>query len=334
MVYNFREYPLKVYGVPNFEQTKRVERLPQELREKVPSLQFLGRRCLGARVRFQTNAISFTVQLTLENVSVDIGMSIFAAQAACVFIGNKGEERFVGLVYPKAYGETIFQATFEKSAAMEEVTIYLPRNEVVLDCQIQTDDSAIVKEPTPYTYEKPIAFYGSSIVEGGAAGNVANNYPAILSRRLDMDFYNFGFSGNAKGELPIAEYLGDLDCSAYVIDYDHNAPTKEHLANTHYAFYKRLREKKTHTPILIMSRPKAVYNDDDIARREIIMQTYCKARQEGDSNIYFLDGETFFSGIRDAVCLVDGVHPNDLGFYRMANAVEPKLRIMLKGAKI
>ena len=150
---------------------------------------------------------------------------------------------------------------------------------------------------------------------------------------MDTDFYNFGFSGNAKGELPIAEYLGELDCSAYVIDYDFNAPTKEHLANTHYAFYKRLREKQPNTPILIISRPKAVYNDDDIARREIIMQTYCKAREEGDGNIYFVDGETFFVGIRDAVCLVDGVHPNELGFYCMANSIEPNLKIMLKGRK-
>lgn len=31
---------------------------------------------------------------------------------------------------------------------------------------------------------------------------------------------------------------------------------------------------------------------------------------------------------------VYGVHPNDLGFYRMANAVEPKLRMMLKGVKV
>lgn len=128
----------------------------------------------------------------------------------------------------------------------------------------------------------------------------------------------------------LADYLGDLDCSAYIIDYDHNAPTKEHLSNTHYPFYKRLREKKPRTPILVISRPKLPYNDDEIARREIIMQTYCRARQEGDENIYFLDGETFFSGIHDAVCLVDGVHPNDLGFYCMANAIEPKLKSMLK----
>ncbi len=330
MIYNFKNPPLQVYGVPNFDKTKIVERLPQSVREQVPSLAFLGRRCLGARVRFQTNATTFTVKMELESVKVDIGMAIFSAQGACVFVGANDRENFVGLVYPKAYGETAFQRTFTKSADMEEVTIYLPRNEVVVSCEIEVDDGAIVEEAKPYAYDKPIAFYGSSIVEGGASSNVANNYPAILSRRLNFDFYNFGFSGNAKGELPIAEYLGGLDCSAYVIDYDHNAPTKEYLAQTHYPFYKKLREMKPNIPILMMTRPKDCYNADDKMRREVVKATYDKARLEGDENVYFLDGETFFSEIDVALCFVDCTHPNDLGFYCMANKIEPIIKEMLR----
>ncbi|MBQ4043418.1 MAG: hypothetical protein IJD06_05410, partial [Clostridia bacterium] len=42
---------------------------------------------------------------------------------------------------------------------------------------------------------------------------------------------------------------------------------------------------------------------------------------EGDKNVYFIDGETLFEGeFRDS-CTVDGSHPNDLGFFRMAMVI-------------
>jgi len=45
------------------------------------------------------------------------------------------------------------------------------------------------------------------------------------------------------------------------------------------------------------------------------------AKNEGDENVYFIDGETLFEGpLRDS-CTVDGCHPNDLGFFRMAQVI-------------
>lgn len=38
-----------------------------------------------------------------------------------------------------------------------------------------------------------------------------------------------------------------------------------------------------------------------------------------------IDGETFFYGELRDLCMVDGCHPNDLGFYKMANQIERAL---------
>jgi len=65
-------------------------------------------------------------------------------------------------------------------------------------------------------------------------------------------------------------------------------------------------------------------------RREIIMQTYLSARANGDKNVYFCDGRALFdTHLRDA-CTADGCHPNDLGFYRMAQSVYRELSQILK----
>ena len=47
-----------------------------------------------------------------------------------------------------------------------------------------------------------------------------------------------GFSGSARGEEDFAEYLaGFPEMSLFVMDYDHNSPSPEHLAETHAPFF-------------------------------------------------------------------------------------------------
>ena len=48
-----------------------------------------------------------------------------------------------------------------------------------------------------------------------------------------------------------------------------------------------------------------------------------------DKNVYFVDGKKMFGKEDRDMCTVDGSHPNDLGFLRMADMVEPVLRGLL-----
>lgn len=328
MKFTYLDKPLKVFGIPKFDERKILERLPEYVRKAVPKIDFLGRRPTGARLCFRTDADNFTVRLQFETMSVDVGMSIYSCQSAFVYVGERATSRFAGIVGPKSYNQLECEQAFEKSAEMEDVTIFLPRNEVLKNVEIELPDTATVLEPTPYKYSIPVLFYGSSITEGGCCCNVSNAYSAILSRRLDFDYINLGFSGNARGETPVADFINELDISCFVYDYDHNAPDVEHLKNTHYPFYRRIRDRKPRLPILMMTRPKGVYTDEERERREVVLATFERAKAEGDANVYFLDGETFFENDAE-LCLIDGIHPNDLGFYKMALAIEPTLKQIL-----
>ncbi len=327
--YTLFDKPLKVSGVPFFEKNKRLARLPDELIGLLPCLDHLGRRCVGARVAFKTNSPSFTVKVVLKTLVVDIGMSIYASQSAQIMLGERENARHLGVVNPPNYNTKTFQKTFNKSSELEQITIYFPRNEQIETIEITVEDGATVTEPTPYKYPKPVVFYGSSITEGGCSCNSTNAYNAILSRWLDFDYYNLGFSGNARGELVMADYINTIDMGAFVYDYDHNAPTVEHLANTHKPFFDRIREAHPNIPILMMTRPAEVYNNDMKARRDIVKATYNAAVAAGDKNVYFIDGETFYGETDRNLCSVDNCHPNDLGFFRMANTIRPVLKEML-----
>ncbi len=327
--YRYTDAPLEVHGLPFFAENGKLERLPEEVREKVPSLAFLGRRSAGARICFRTDSPRFTVKMELETNTPDLAMGLFCAQSAHVMVGDRKNPTYAGLVGPKTYEEMVCEATFEKSAEMEEVTVWLPRNEVIADITVSVEDGARVEAPTPYTYP-PILYYGSSITEGGCTSRVTNNYVAIISRHLDVDFYNFGFSGCAMGEPEMAECIRDIPMCIFVYDYDHNAPTPEHLEKTHEPFFKMIRETCPDLPVVMMTKPDFDYDKNAPRRREIVRRTYENARAAGDENVYFVDGETFFGDIDREFCTVDRCHPNDLGAAGMARAVEPVIAKILQ----
>lgn len=154
---------------PGFSQTGRLERLPEEVRRQLPSLAYLGRRCPGARVALRTDSPTVGVSVRYEGLSVDCGMSLYQCQASYVYIGPRRTARYAGLVFPESYDAVQASGSFSKSGTMEDVMIYLPRNEVLAEVIIQVEDGARVEAPTPYAHPVPVLYYGSSITEGAFA---------------------------------------------------------------------------------------------------------------------------------------------------------------------
>ncbi len=326
--YSYTDEPIRLYGVPFFD--KELVRMPQTLIDELgaKTYQHLARRCPGARLRFRTNSKSFGIKIKFGTLSIDYGMSAFGCQSASVYIGAYPDQKYLGLAKLKSYDIAECEDTFTTDGTMQDITVFLPRNEHIDDILLTFEDDASVEAPTPYRYEKPIVFYGSSITEGGCCNNVANAYTTLVSRALDVDFINLGLSGSARGQLAMADYINKIDMSVFVYDYDHNSPDPEHLRSTHEPFFRRIREAHPELPILMLSRPfpKIEDNADTSERREIVRTTFENAKQHGDSNVYFIDGNDFFDDDVRESCFLDGIHPNDLGFWLMAEKVIPVIR--------
>ena len=126
----------------------------------------------------------------------------------------------------------------------------------------------------------------------------------------------------------MADYICKLDMSIFVYDYDFNAPTVEHLQATHEKLYLSVREAHPDIPILLMCKPRFVVNENARQRMEVIRRTYENAKAAGDENVYLLTGPELMA-IAGYDGMVDGVHPNDLGFFSMAQAVVKVLKPLL-----
>ncbi|KRE57994.1 SGNH/GDSL hydrolase family protein [Paenibacillus sp. Soil750] len=333
-LYPCTEEPIKVYGLQHCLLPHHFWRLPEEILGRVS--EGVAQRAtspVGGRIRFRTDSTKITIHTKLSNNRVDWAIPLAGSAGSDVYIGSKQKIRYVGLIVPKSYEENAAHLTFEKNNDLEDVTIHLPRNAQLEDIQIELEDDARLEPPTPYAFELPMVFYGSSITEGGCASRPANAYTALLSRWLNADYINLGFSGAAKGEPVLASYIAGLEMSVFIMDYDHNAPTAEHLENTHEPFFKEIRKAHPKLPVLFLTKPDFDAKPEEAARRRgIIQRTYDNARAEGDNSVYFIDGEGFFGTSNRESCTIEGCHPNDLGFMRMAETIYPVLEgIMSSG---
>ena len=305
-------------------------RIPPEVAKSIsPGVRALSRHTAGGRIRFVTDSPYVALRVKLNSVSHFSHMPYTGISGVDMFLKHGTHSEFVGCFAPPGDNPhtTEFEGVKDLGVGMHDIVLNLPLYSGVDEILIGLKSGSVIKSPSRYKIEKPVVFYGSSITQGGCASRAGMTYEAILSSMLDFDYINLGFSGNALGEREMAEYIGDLDMSLFVLDYDHNAPSLCHLEQTHKTFFDIIRAKNPTLPILILSTPSRIENREK--RIEVIRRTYNAAKERGDENVYFIDGRTLFDFCMcDAT--VDGVHPTDLGFFSMAHKIYPVLKEMLK----
>ena len=335
-LYALPEEPFQLYGLALADrEARKFYRLPESMLAKMPQYDLLGRRSVGGRARFATDSRRVLIRMTLDACREDVNIPLSGSAGADIYLGAGKAASFLGYIAPTAHteGEITVEKIFIKGPGLETVTVNLPRNDLLLALEIGVEEDARLLKAPAYRTADPIVFYGSSITEGGCASRVGCSYVNLVSRWLDADFWNFGFSGKARGEREFAEYIASLErISAFVYDYDHNAPDVGHLRATHEAFFKIVRAARPALPVVMLSRPDTDKAPEDAAeRRQVIRETFERARAAGDRCVWFLDGGAFFGPEGRAECTVDGTHPNALGFMRMARGLYPVLERILYG---
>lgn len=334
--------PVVLHGLCRTEDPDRFLRMPEAYIHDPalnPGMQQLIHHTSGARIRFATDSpyiavmaeLSEVVQAPHNSIAGHSGLDIYTCRRGC------HDYRFRKIIMPDKLSEDAdryFEGFYRFSEAGEhEVMIHLPLYNGVNQVHIGIKEGCSLFAPAAYEIPKPVCFYGDSITQGGCASHPGNNYPHHLSRWLNCDFINLGFSGSAGGEPEMADYIGTLDVSAIVINMDLRGYDIEEFARYYPRFYARIRAAQPDTPIILVSRgafPKerryAPKTRDFVLSNRVVMDTCLRGWESGDSNLYYIDGETLFGNADHDACTVDGTHPNDLGFYRMAERILPVLR--------
>lgn len=321
--YSALDKPFSLHGV--FYQDGRFRRIPEAVAKNVsPSVLRLHTHTAGGRIRFRTDSGYVAIKAVMPQISRMAHFALTGSAGFDLYLDTEGQ--YVKTFVPPVSMTDGYESVIKmKSGEMREYTINLPLYSGISQLYIGLEDTATVLPPPPYKIEKPIVFYGSSITQGGCASRPGNSYEARISRALNADYVNLGFSGSCRAEETMAHYIKSLEMSTFVYDYDHNSRNPEYLKNTHQKFFKIIRDAHPDLPIVILSRPEAVLSGNALRSKEIIEKTYLKAKEAGDKNVYFLDGPALMK-VAGFDGTVDNCHPNDLGFYSMSVAVTEVLQ--------
>lgn len=329
------EKPFETNGV--FFDGKQYLRMSESAAQKVsPDVYGLNHSTAGGRVRFSTNSPYIALKCVEPSGMFMQHMPFFGTHGFSVYIGGVYEgcvcfPRTLTVLEDKQLvfsGVCYAKHRAHKPGDMRDVCVHFPLYNGVFRVLVGVKKGSQLSAPKPFAVQDPVVFYGSSITQGGCASHAGNEYTAAACRDLNVDHINLGFSGNAKGEIAMAKYIAGLKMSAFVFDYDYNAPSVEELKKTHKPFYREIRAAHPDLPVLFMTIPNFDYDPSAPLRRQVVLETFLDAKSRGE-NVWFIDGETFYGAENRDACAVDTCHPNDLGFYQMARAVKPVLKEML-----
>ena len=324
--------PFKVYGAYSCNPYSRLKKeVADKTNDGVAGLNF---HTAGIRVRFRTNSPFIAIKAFFPRLTRFPHMPITGTSGFDLYKYSDGVQHYIKTFTPPVDANNGYESIVDLPNTMSDFVLNFPLYNKVDRLLIGVSSDCLFEEPASYINEKPVVFYGSSITQGGCASRPGNCYQNLLSQKLNFDYVNLGFSGSGRAEDIITEYMAEMDMSIFVSDYDHNAPNIEHLKNTHYKMYETIRKKHPDIPYIMLSMPNidiAPYipaKKAETNRRSVIMESYVKALQNGDENVYFVDGASLFSDNFDS-STVDGCHPNDLGFYFFSKMLYPVIKKLL-----
>lgn len=338
--YNVRQEPFRIYGLLQDAPDRPFRRIPEDVARATSEGVFhLHTNTAGGRVRFSTDSAKIAIRAKMLSKCLMPHMPFTGSSGFDLYV-TEGERNdyFKTFVPPVDRGDG-YESIYEfQDRRMRDITINFPLYDNVDELLIGLEPDAAVQAGGSYRCEKPVIYYGSSITQGGCASRPGNSYQAMITRMLNCDHVNLGFSGNAKGELPMADYIAGQPMSLFFMDYDHNSPTPEYLQATHERLFLKVREANPDLPIIITSQTDIPLNDQERdvrdRKRKIIHTTYENAIRRGDRHVRFVDGSKVFYtfehlGYAADNSTVDGCHPNDAGFWCMAYVFGNAIREML-----
>jgi hypothetical protein len=314
------------------------DRLPASAEGVVPDAVWdLSRRSAGLSVRFVTDSPTVAARWTLRfNTLAMNHMPATGVSGVDLYVRHENEWGWIGVGIPEKVEGNESTLVTGAPPGPHEYLLYLPLYNGVESVEIGIKPGSILQRGPAYDgrLANPMLFWGSSILQGGCASRPGLAYPSIIGRRMQRPVINLGFSGNGRMDPPLVDLIATLDVSVYVIDCAPNMDPALISERTE-PLVRTLRKARPDTPIVLienvpyekgwfLNASRKAYVNKNAA----LKAAYDRLRRQGVKRLYYIPCDELFGDDHEAT--VDGVHPNDAGFIRMADAVGPHLRRILR----
>lgn len=319
---------LELRGLPWYqENAPELWRLPKKNRSEIPNGAW--NRAVapdGGRIRFSSSTSRLAIRIEIAHAQKK--PSVFDAYIDDQFAGSA---RATG---PKTVELVLFEG---RKREPKNITLYLPNNSEVRVLAVGVDAEADLKPAPGFALKAPIVCYGSSVLQGTGSDHPAKTYPAVLARRLNLDFVNLGFGGAGKAEPAVVALVNQLDASCYIFDLG-----KSYGNQTKEPFVQMLATIRAAHPTVPIFCVTPIYSTKEIDEKEYreksinlrnMMRAAAVARRNaGDKYTFVVEGLELF-GPADKALFRDPQHPNDEGNELMGQRLVPIVKKEVLGKK-
>jgi hypothetical protein len=327
--YGKESFIIEGTGVAESEKESPYDRLPASYKEKVRKQVWdLSKNSAGISIRFNTNSSSVKVKWALLNDTKMNHMAETGIKGVDLYCRVNGVWTYVNTGRPTAK-ENEASLISGLSNGEREFKLYLPLYDGTTKVEIGLENGSTITKPDAEK-KLPIVFYGTSILQGGCASRPGMVFTSIISRKLNVDCINFGFSGNGRMDPPIAELISGIKASYYVIDCLPNMTAKM-VTDSMIPLATAIRAKNPKTPIVFIENVEYT--------RAIFQASLLKSMNEKNQALRTEFDKLVKAGMKDLIYIsaagsigtdyegtVDGTHLTDLGYLRYADYLIQKFK--------
>tara|TARA_B110000483_G_scaffold54994_1_gene68648 strand:- start:95 stop:1186 length:1092 start_codon:yes stop_codon:yes gene_type:complete len=309
--------------IPDSLKENRYDRLPFSYKNIVRKPVWdLSKSSAGLSIRFLSNSTTISVKWKILNDFTMNHMAETGIKGVDLYYKNDNGWQYINTGRPQGI-DNDYLLVDNMTEKLREFKIFLPLYDGVKNIEVGINSTSLIRKVKENT-KKPIIFYGTSITQGGCASRPGMAHTNIISRKLDIDVVNFGFSGNGRMEQPIAELISETEPLFYVIECMPNMISAENISKTTIPLVNTIKKKNPDTPILFVDHFDFSFSvlDNQVKKHTDSMNTALKTEfkkmvDNGYENIFHLESENALGS--DYEGTVDGVHFTDLGFIRYAD---------------
>jgi hypothetical protein len=328
-------FSLRIMG--KYHPEKNYNRLPAKFEEIVrPAVWSLSKNSSGISIHFTTNSPVIAAKWKVTRYPRRANMAQIGTSGLDLYCLVDGNWQYVNSAVPSGLvnEKTIIS---DMDTAYKEFIVNLPLYDGVEYVEIGIEPGFSISTPKKSTFRtnKPIVFYGTSITQGASASRPGMAYPSIISRKLNVETMNFGFSGNGRFEESVGEALCETGAGLIVLDCTPNS-SPETIKNNAPELIKQIRACNPEIPILLVEsivREYAHFRKSDSSvfgglkyiewQNQELRNSFLKAVELGMPDIYYLESDDLIGADHEAT--VDGTHLSDLGMVRIAEKISEKI---------
>ena len=290
-------------------------------------------RCpAGLAVVFRTDAPSITLRATGDFSYQANNTMRIASHGFDLYIRKDGEWLWAAACCPAPRNpQAPMELIKDMAPGMKECLLYLPIYSELTSLKIGVPEGARL-EPMESPFRHRVAIFGSSFTQGISTSRAGMSYPDQFTRHTGIQMLPLGCSGNCKMQPYFADVLADVDADAFVFDAFSN-PNAKMIEERLFPFIERLQAAHPGKPLIFQQTIRREKRNFDTkveaneAAKQHMADSLMKIAVRRYKDVYYIRPNAS-SPLQESS--VDGIHPDDYGYYLWSRSIEQPLKKILR----